>query len=123
MESKRQLQVASTIQRSISTVFQKEGTYMYGDALVTVTGVKLTPDLGIARIYLSIYNTPAKDMVLEVVRHHKQKLRQSLAARIRKRVRRIPVLEFYVDETLDEMYRLNELFDQIETTEDHSEEE
>jgi len=54
-ESKRMLQVAELVKRNISTVFQQEGTYYYGsEALVTVTNVKMSSDLGIAKVYLSI---------------------------------------------------------------------
>ncbi|MEO1436673.1 MAG: 30S ribosome-binding factor RbfA [Bacteroidota bacterium] len=114
MESKRQRQVASVIQRHISDVLLKEGRYFYEDALVTVTNVRVSPDIGIARIYLSVYNTPNKEAVIDVLNFNIQRLKNNLAARIRKHVRRIPNLELYLDDTLDEMYRLNEIFDKLE---------
>ncbi|MEM7103090.1 MAG: 30S ribosome-binding factor RbfA [Bacteroidota bacterium] len=114
MESKRQLQSASLIQRQVSEVLQREGRYMYGDALVTVTRVKVTADLGLARVYLSIYNTNNKEAVLEAILHHIDRIKQALAVRIRKHVRRVPALEFFQDDTLDEMYKLNEIFNKIE---------
>lgn len=113
MESRRQLQVASLIQQHFSTVLQNQGSYIYGNALVTVTQVKVSPDQSIARIYFSVYNTEDKEAVMKSLRGESFKLRQELAFRIKKHVRRIPNIEFYRDETLDEMDRLNELFDRI----------
>ncbi len=113
--TKRMNQIASTIQREISIVLRQEGTYIYGNALVTVTQVKMTPDLGLARIYLSVYNVQDKSMVVELVSQNLQRIRQSLAYRVKKHMRRVPNLEFFEDDTLDEMYRLRELFDKIET--------
>lgn len=113
--TKRMNQIASTIQREISVVLQQEGTYIYGNALVTVTQVKMTPDLGLARVYLSVYNVQDKAMVVELVKHNQQRIRQSLAYRVKKHMRRVPNLEFFEDDTLDEMYRLRELFDKIES--------
>ncbi len=123
MASKRNLQVAELIKRNMGTVFFNEGSYIYGDVLVTVTNVKLTPDMGQANVYLSIYNTENKEGVLKLVEQQTHKLRQQLANRIKKHVRRIPVIHFYMDETLDEMYKLNTLFDKINSSGSTNEEE
>lgn len=113
MASKRNLQVAEVIKRNMGMVFYQEGSYIYGEALVTVTAVKVTPDMGQAKIYLSIYNTEDKNAILTLVEHHTHRLRQILANRIKRHVRRIPTIQFFIDETLDEMYKLNELFDNL----------
>ena len=114
MESKRQKQVAEIIRRNFGIVLQQEGGYIYGmEPLVTVTTVNVTPDLSLGKIYLSIYNTENKQAVLLQLHAHIHRLRQSLAQRIRKHVRRIPSINLYLDDTLDEMYRLNEVFDQL----------
>ncbi len=114
MDSKRQLQVASVIKREFSMVLQNEGPNIYGvKPLITVTNVKISPDFGIARIYLSVFNTEDKQSVILMLETELKRLRQSLGARIRKKVRKIPYLELYLDDTLDEMYRLNALFDKL----------
>lgn len=114
METKRQRQVAELVKRNFSIVLQQEGSYLYGqEPLVTVTGVKVTPDFGLAKIYLSIYNTENKQAVILQMEEEKVRLRQSLAYRIRKHVRRIPEIAFYIDETLDEMYRVDALFNRL----------
>jgi len=115
MESKRQKQVAEIIRRNFGIVLQQEGSYIYGpQALVTVTSVKITPDQSIAKIYLSVYNTEDKQEVLSSLHLHVNRLRQSLAFRIKKHVRRIPTISLFLDDTLDEMYKLNSLFDKLE---------
>ena len=118
MASKRNLQVAEIIKRNMGMVFFQEGTYIYGEALVTVTSVVLTPDQGEAKIYLSVYNTKDKQVVVDVISNHMHRLRQQLAHRIKKHVRRIPTIQFFIDETLDEMYRLNALFDGLKPEEE-----
>lgn len=118
MESKRQLQVGELIKRNFGVVLQQEGMYIYGEAFVTVTSVRLTPDLSHAKVYFSIYNTEDKNEVILLMRKHMHSLKQALVTRIRKHVRRIPELSFYEDETLDEMYKLNALFDKIKAEEE-----
>ena len=124
MESKRQLQIAELIKRNFSIVLQNEGSYIYGaEPLVTVTQVKITPDFNLAKIYLSIYNTEHKQGVLLELDEHLTRLKQSLMARIRKHVRRMPDIAFFLDDTLDEMYRLNELFNRLHEDNQMGEEE
>lgn len=113
METKRQLQVGEMIKRNFSTVLQQEGKYIYGDLLVSVTKALLSPDLAEAKIYLSIYGTENKQEVLLEMEQHTQRLKQLLVARIRKHVRRIPTIAFYLDDTLDEIDRINRMFEKL----------
>lgn len=113
MESKRQRQTAEVIRRHFGSVLLQEGSYIYGDALVTVTKVHVTPDISLAKIYLSIYRAEDKFETLEKIQSNVYALKQNLAQRIRKHVRRIPNISFYIDDTLDEMYKLNSLFDDL----------
>jgi len=114
-ESKRQKQVAELVKRNMGIVMMHEGPYLYGhEVLVTVTNVVMSPDMGIAKVYLSVFNTENKQAVILQVQAEKQKMRQSLANRIKRHIRRIPEVDFYIDETLDEMYKLNVLFDKLE---------
>lgn len=116
MDSKRQQQVAELILRNFSFVLQQEGTYIYGkEPLVTVTQVKVASDLQLARIYVSVYNFEDKMAVLTAIREAEFKLKQSMYQRLRKHLRRMPSLEFFIDDTLDEMYRVEALFQKLET--------
>jgi ribosome-binding factor A len=113
MESKRQLQVAELIRRNFGHILLSEGSYIYGDALVTLTGVKVSPDLAQAKIYLSVYNHTNKQEVLMMIEEHHHQLKQALAKRIRKHVRRVPEPMFFLDDTLDEAMRLENLFKEL----------
>ena len=114
METKRQLQVGETIKREFSLVLQQEGSYIYGqEVLVSVTSAKMSPDLGIAKIYVSIFNTENKQEVLILLNESIHRLKQLLYQRIRKKVRRVPQIDLYIDDTLDEMDHLNNLFDRL----------
>lgn len=113
-ETKRQLQVAETVKRHFSAVLQQEGSYVYGvEPLVTVTTVKVTSDLSLAKIYLSIFNTENKQAVILQMQANKRQLKQAFAGRIKKHLRRVPDLDFYQDETLDEMFKINNMFDNL----------
>lgn len=115
MESIRQKQVAETVKRHFSFVLQQEAGYMTSEeALITVTNVKMTPDLSIAKIYLSIFNTENKQETLLELEDNMSRLRQALGSRLKNHLRRIPALDLFIDDTLDEMYRLNALFDRLE---------
>lgn len=114
METRRQLQSGELIKRHFSIVLREEGAYIFDpDVLVSVTKVIMTPDLGMAKIYVSVYNTENKEAVLKMARENMARLKQQLTNRIRKHVRRIPRIDIYLDDTLDEMSRLNRLFDSI----------
>lgn len=114
MESKRQRQIAEMIKRNFSTVLQQEGSYIYGpEPLVTVTEVHPTPDLSLCKIYVSIWNTDNKQAVIMQMNEEHQRLKSALAYRIKKQMRRIPAISFFIDETLDEMHRVESLFDRL----------
>ena len=115
MDSKRQLQIGEMMRRHFSPVFQQEGSYIYGQAFVSVSLVKVSPDLSIAKVYLSIFNTDNKEEVLKKIINHTHILKQWLSARIKNHIRRIPQIHFYIDDTTDEMYRVDSLFNQVKT--------
>lgn len=113
-QSKRQLQVSEMIKRNASMVMMEEGINIYGpEPMVSVTNVVMSPDLGLAKIYLSIYKTENKQAVLLMIEAELTRLKQALAHRVRKHIRRMPDVAFYIDDTLDEMERLNSLFDKL----------
>jgi len=113
MASKRQQQSAEMVKRNFSMVLQQEGNYIYDNALVTVTSVTISPDLSVAKIYLSIYNVEDKQSVILQLKENYTRLRQGLAYRLKKQMRRVPHFELFLDDTLDEMYSLNNLFDKL----------
>lgn len=113
MESKRQLQVGELLKRHFSTVLQEQGPNFYKNILVSVTQVRTSPDLALAKIYLSIYGIEDKESIIKILYENHSFLKAELVKRIRKHVRRIPDIDFYIDETLDEMYKIDELLSTI----------
>lgn len=113
MESIKQRQVAKTIQIAMSEIVQKDiGTLLEG-AMVTISGVRVTPDLYVARIYLSIYNHPKPDEILDHLDKNNKLIRGLLGNKIKNKVRSIPQVEFFRDETLEEVQNLERIFSEI----------
>ncbi len=113
MDSRRQLKVASLIKEAFTEVLIKEGRKFYGNAFVTLSNVKVNSDLTLARFYLSIYNNPMADEIIENFNAHKGELKHALAEKVRHLVRRIPEIEFFKDETMDYVFHLEEVFSRI----------
>ena len=113
METIRQKQVAELIRRNFSMVLSSEGKYIYEDAMVTVTGVKMSQDMSLAKIYVSIYNYENKQEVILMMEEHYARLKQAMHQRLKKQLRLMPEFRFYLDETLDEVYRLEALFKKL----------
>lgn len=117
MESKRQKQVGRLIQEKLAQIFLIEGKEFTGGALVTVSQVRMTPDLLVARVYLSIFNTPDPDALMDNIKQNAGAFRRVLGPRVR-HLRRVPTLEFFKDDTLDEVFKLEEIFKELNKEKD-----
>jgi ribosome-binding factor A len=113
MESIRQRQVAKTIQVTMSELMQQDLTHILEGAMVTVSGVRMTPDLYTARIYVSIYNHKNPESVLDILAKNNKFIRGLLGNKIRNKVRSIPQLEFFKDDTLEDVQNLERIFNEI----------
>jgi ribosome-binding factor A len=114
MESIRQRQVGELIRRYFGMILAEEGGMIYGrDKLVTITDVKMTPDLLEAKVYVSVYGTEFKQEVILELEDSNPRLRQALSSKIGKQMRRMPELAFFLDDTLDEMYRVEALLNRV----------
>ena len=109
MDSTRQQRFARLIQKEMGDIFQKEGRNIFGNSFITITQVKVTPDLSIARIYLSTFHENGQ-AVLDKVHARKNEIRHHLGIRIRNQVKSIPDLEFFIDDTLDKAEHMDEVF-------------
>ena len=115
MESKRQKQVAELMRRNFSYVMQEEAPNICGHGvMVTVSHIRMSPDLNLARIYLSVFGTENKQEPILLLQEELVSLRSKLGQRIRKQVRNIPEIVLYLDDTVDEMYRVDALLKQLE---------
>ena len=112
MDSTRQLKFAKLIQKEIGDVFLKEGRNFYGASFVTVTGVKITPDLSKARIHISVFQNKG-EQVLQQLQIHAHEIRKALGNRIRNQARIIPELEFFIDDSLDYAEKIDKIMKDI----------
>ena len=122
-EGKRQKQIGGLIQEEINAIFQRLGLGFIHNAMVSVSSVKITPDLLEARIYLSIYNTDDKKAVLHKIEDRRWEIKKELAERVKHQLRRIPELKFFLDDTLDQVFRIEELFNKIKEEEKKTDKE
>ena len=120
-EGKRQKQVGGLIQEEINTIFQRMGLNMVDGGMVSISSVKVTPDLLEARIYLSIFNAADNKAVLKKIEEKGWEIKRELASHVKHQLRRIPELKFYLDDTLDHVFKMEEIFKQIKKDEDHNE--
>src|ERR1700712_3097918 len=100
-EGKRQKQISGLIQAQINLSFQKTGLNFVDGGMVSISSVKITPDLLEARIYLSIFNAKDKKAVLKKIEDRAWEVKKELAASVKNQLRRIPELKFFIDDTLD----------------------
>jgi len=109
MESTRQLRISKLLQRELSTIFQREAKEKFGSAMITVTKVKVTKDLSIARVYISLFATKDKKWLMETISHHTGEIRYTLGRNIKDQLRQIPNLEFFEDDSLDYIENIENL--------------
>ena len=103
-EGKRQKQVGGLLQEELSTIFQRLGLNMIDGGMVSISSVKLTPDLLEARIYLSFFQVADATQTMKKIEDRAWEVKRELSARIRQQLRRIPELRFFQDDTLDHVF-------------------
>lgn len=112
-EGKRQKQVAGVIQQEMNDIFMRMGLNMIDGGMVSISSVKVTPDLLEARIYLSLFKVPDVKTAMKKIQSHAAEIKRELSVRIKHQLRRIPVLQFFTDDTLDYVFKMEDLFKQI----------
>ncbi|MFN8406185.1 MAG: 30S ribosome-binding factor RbfA [Sphingobacteriaceae bacterium] len=113
MESKRQQKFAGVIQKDLAEIFQREAASLLPNILVTITKVKVSPDFGLARVYLSFFNSDNTTLALNTIKTHASEIRYKLGTKIKDQARSVPQLEFFLDDTSDYVARLDKIFDKI----------
>ena len=112
-ETKRQKQVGRLVQEELSDIFQREGVAAVGGGLISVSEVKMTPDLLEARVMLSFFQVGDVKAVLESIRERSAEWRNLLGRRTRNQLRRIPELQYFADESLERAFKMEALFEEI----------
>ena len=113
MDSRRQLKIGSVIQEAFTAILSRDGKAIYGNTFVTVTNVKVTSDLSVARFYLSIFKSEDPEAIIQKFNERKFDLKKKLAEKLRHQLRVMPEIEFFRDETLDYAYHIEDLFKKI----------
>ncbi|XZF12590.1 30S ribosome-binding factor RbfA [Chitinophagaceae bacterium MMS25-I14] len=112
-ESKRQKQVGRLVQEELSEIFQREGMNVVDGGMVSISKVAVTPDLLEARVYLSLFQVKEPQKLLHDIRDRTWEWRKLLGVRVKNQLRRVPELQFYADDTLDHVFKMEEIFKKI----------
>ena len=113
-ESKRQQKFARLVQKDLSDIIQKDKPGIFTNSLVTVADVKVSPDLGVTKVYLSMMMVDDKQLMLEKINQHKNEFRRALGNKLSKQVRKIPELIFYIDEVEERASRIDQIIDDLD---------
>lgn len=113
MDSRRQKKIGQLIQDEMSKFLQKEGANYYGNKFVTVTEVSITSDLQNCKIYVSVFEKNEGNNVVDQLNSHIGDIRYRFGKIMRNSLRIIPDIVFFLDETLDNVFRLEELFKKV----------
>lgn len=109
----RQEKFGKLIQKELAEIFMQHKVALFGNAFITVSNVTMSPDLGYAKVYLSFFNETNKEALLLAIEQQRVVIRKELATRIRKQVRVIPDLQFFIDDSLDYVFKMEQLFNKI----------
>ena len=112
-ESKRQKQVAKLILEEMSDIFQREGINVIDGGMVSISKVMVTPDLLEARVYLSLFQIKDTAKLMQDIKDRSWSFRKSLGQRVKNQLRRVPEVYFFPDDTLDYVFKMEELFKKI----------
>lgn len=100
MEGKRQAKIARLLQKELSEIFRRQTAAM-GNVLVSVSTVRVSPDLSIAKAYLSIFPPEKSQAILDNIKRQTKSVRYELAAAVKDTLRKCPDLQFFLDDSLD----------------------
>jgi len=112
-EGKRQKQVGGLIQQELSDIFQRMGLNMISGGMVSISSVKVTPDLLEARVYVSFFKVADPQAALTMIQDKGWEIKKELGNRVRRQLRRIPEIKYFRDETLDHVFKMEELLKKI----------
>ena len=112
-EGKRQKQIAGLLNEEMNKIFQRLGLNMIDGGMVSISSVKVTPDLLEARFYLSFFQVKNVEAALAKIEDRHHEIKKELAGKVRHQLRSIPVLKFFQDDTLDHVFRMEEIFKKI----------
>ena len=114
-ESKRQKMVAGLINQELSDIFQRMGLNIIDGGMISISKVTITPDLFQARVHLSMFQVQDNDAMLQKIKDKAWEIKKELSTRVRHQLRSMPQLEFFIDDTLEYVFKMEQLFEKIKT--------
>ena len=112
-EGKRQKQIAGLLNVELNGIFQRLGLNMIDGGMVSIASVKITPDLLEVRVYLSFFQVKDTAASLKKIEERAWEIKKEIAARVKHQLRRIPEIRYFLDDTLDHVFKMEELFKKI----------
>jgi ribosome-binding factor A len=109
MESTRQKKVSRLIQKELAEIFIKRGNELAHGKLISITRVRVSPDLSFAKVYISVFPATDQNEILKVIQDQTPKLRFDLGQKIRTQLRIVPEMAFHIDDSLDYIDKIDKL--------------
>ncbi len=109
MESKRQQKISRLLQKDLGEILRIFGSEQLRGYMITVTKVNISPDMSLARVYLSLFGPTDKAEAFKSINQHKKEIRHQLGVRVKGQLRIIPELDFYIDDSLDYIENIDKL--------------
>ncbi|MEQ8910505.1 MAG: 30S ribosome-binding factor RbfA [Vicingaceae bacterium] len=109
MESIRQQKIARLLQKQIGEIFSRNEVVVLKGSMISITQCRVTPDLGIAKLYVSIFPVDDKQEAIEELQSQASEIRYVLGRKVGKQLRHIPELHFYLDDSFDYAEKIDEL--------------
>jgi ribosome-binding factor A len=109
METTRQHKVARLVQKELADIFLKIGRNLAPGVLITVTEVRISPDLSVAKTYISVFPTAKREKTLASVKNSVKEIRHTLGTKVKNQLRIVPELVFIIDDSLDRAERIDQL--------------
>mgnify|MGYP001054546399 CR=1 FL=1 len=110
MESTRQAKISRLLQKELSEIFRQQTAKTHG-VIVSVSAVRVSPDLSVARAYLSVFPSEKSTEMIDSINKSAQTIRYELAQRVRYQLRKTPALQFYIDDSLDYIDNIDKLLE------------
>jgi ribosome-binding factor A len=109
MESTRQKKVSRLIQKELAEIFLKKGNEFAHGKLISITRVRVSPDLSFAKVYISLFPTTNQEDILHSIQDHSSKIRFELGQKVRSQLRIVPDIAFHIDDSLDYIDKIDKL--------------
>lgn len=109
MSSTRQNKISRLVQKELGDIFQKNMSGLFQGKMITVTSVKVSPDLSVAKVYLSLFPVKDKEEFITYITSVESQIRYELGKRVRHQLRKIPELAFFIDDSLDYIEKIGSI--------------